>query len=115
MTPGRYIFLGSEIILTDDGLIKNPVLNCLAGASMPLRTGVENVIKFTGCTLGEAVNMASANVARICGFSDRGSLAPGKRADLVLFEIEGISLMIKQVFVNGRIVTPHTSHLIPRT
>ena len=59
MTPGKYIFLGSEVVLTDEGLIENPVLNCLAGASMPLRTGVGNAMRFTGCTLGEAVNMAS--------------------------------------------------------
>jgi N-acetylglucosamine-6-phosphate deacetylase len=115
MTPGKYIFLGSEVVLTDEGLIKNPVLNCLAGASMPLRTGVGNMMKFTGCVLGEAINMASGNVARIYNLSDRGSLIAGKRADLILFEIEGISLMIKQVFVNGRIVTPHTSHPIPHT
>ena len=102
MTPGRYIFLGSDIILTDDGLIKNPVLNCLAGASMPLRTGVENMMKFTGCTLGEAVNMASANVARVCGFSDRGLLASGKRADLILFEKIDNEIKIKHIWVKGK-------------
>ena len=37
MTPGKYNFLGSEVVLTSEGLIKNPVLNCLAGASLPLR------------------------------------------------------------------------------
>ena len=95
MTPGKYIFLGSEVVLTDEGLIKNPVLNCLAGASMPLRTGVGNVMKFTGCTLGEAVNMASGNVARIYNLSDRGSLTPGKRADLILFEMDGNNINIK--------------------
>jgi len=102
MAPGRYIFLGSEVVYTVDGLIKNPVLNCLAGASMPLRTGVENMMKYTGCTLGEAVNMASANVARVCGFSDRGLLAPGKRADLILFEMDGYSIKLKQVLIKGR-------------
>jgi N-acetylglucosamine-6-phosphate deacetylase len=115
MTPGKYIFLGSEVVLTDEGLIKNPVLNCLAGASLPLRTGVGNVMKFTGCTLGEAVNMASGNVARIYNLSDRGSLARGKRADLILFEMDKTSLIIKQVFVNGKIVKPQTSYPIPHT
>jgi N-acetylglucosamine-6-phosphate deacetylase len=101
MTPGKYIFLGSEIVLTDDGLIKNPVLNCLAGASMPLRTGVENVMKFTGCSLCEAINMASGNVARIYSLFDRGSLAVGKRADLIQFEKEDYNIEIKQVWVKG--------------
>ncbi len=101
MTPGKYNFLGSEVVLTEEGLIKNPVLNCLAGASLPLRTGVENVMKFTGCTLGEAVNMATSNVARIYNLSDRGILATGKRADLILFEINGNKIEIKNVFVGG--------------
>jgi N-acetylglucosamine-6-phosphate deacetylase len=101
MTPGKYIFLGSEVVLTTEGLIKNPVLNCLAGASMPLRTGVGNVIKFTGCPLGEAINMTSGNVARIYNLSDRGSLAEGKRADLILFEKEDYNIKIKQVWVKG--------------
>jgi N-acetylglucosamine-6-phosphate deacetylase len=92
------------VVYTIDGLVKNPVLNCLAGASMPLRTGVGNVMKFTGCSLGEAVNMASGNVARIYNFSDRGSLAAGKRADLILYELDGTKLNIKQTWIKGRIV-----------
>lgn len=101
MAPGKYNFLGSEVVLTGEGLIKNPMLNCLAGASLPLRTGVENIIKFTGCSLGEAINMAAANVARIYNLSDRGVLAPGKRADLILFEINGNKIEIRNVFVGG--------------
>jgi len=105
MAPGKYVFLGSEIVLTEDGLIKNPVLNCLAGASMPLRTGVGNIMKFTGCKLGEAINMATLNVAGIYNLSDRGSLEPGKRADLVVFEIIDNKLNIKQIIINGKIIT----------
>jgi len=105
MAPGKYVFLGSEIVLTEDGLIKNPVLNCLAGASMPLRTGVGNIMKFTGCKLGEAINMATLNVAGIYNLSDRGSLVPGKRADLVVFEIIDNKLNIKQIIINGKIIT----------
>ena len=104
MAPGKYVFLGSEIVLTEDGLIKNPVLNCLAGASMPLRTGVGNIMKFTGCKLGEAINMATLNVAGIYNLSDRGSLVPGKRADLVVFEIIDNKLNIKQIIINGKII-----------
>lgn len=102
MAPGKYIFLGSEIVLTDDGLIKNPVLNCLAGASKPLRTGVGNIMKFTGCSLGEAVNMASINVARIYNLGDRGTLTPGKRADLILFENLDNEIRIKQIWMKGK-------------
>jgi N-acetylglucosamine-6-phosphate deacetylase len=102
MTPGKYIFLGSEVVLTDEGLIKNPVLNCLAGASIPLRTGVVNVMKYTGCTLGEAIKMASGNIARIYNLSDRGQLSVGKRADLIVFEKDDNNIKIKQVWVKGQ-------------
>lgn len=104
MAPGKYVYFGSEVVCTEDGLVKNPVLNCLAGASMPLRTGVGNIMKYTGCSLGEAVNMASGNAARIYNLSDRGSLAAGKRADLILFEMDGTKLTIKQTWIKGRIV-----------
>jgi N-acetylglucosamine-6-phosphate deacetylase len=102
LKPGNYMFFGSRIVMTDDGLIKNPVLDCLAGASLPLRTGIGNVMKFTGCPPGEAFNMASANVAEAFGITDRGTLEPGRRADLVLFERNGYEIVIKQVFVKGR-------------
>lgn len=104
LTPGKYMFMGSEIVLTDDGVIRNPVLNCLAGASFPIRRGIENMMAFTGCSLAESINLASGNVARICKINDRGFLGPGKRADLVLFEFEGNSIHIKKTIVNGRVV-----------
>lgn len=104
LRPGKYIFFGSEIVMTDDGLIKNPVLDCLAGASLPLRTGIGNMIRFTGCSVEEAFNMATSNVAKALGISDRGSLEPGKRADLIVFKINGYEIIVKQVFVKGRIV-----------
>lgn len=102
MNPGNYTFLGSKIVLSSDGLIKNPVLDCLAGASLPLRTGVGNVMKFTGYSLGEAVDLATRNVSSVCRMSDRGSLEPGKRADLILFQMEDYVMSIKRVIVNGR-------------
>ncbi len=104
MPPGKYMYLGSEVVYTEDGLVKNPVLNCLAGASMPLKKGVETMMNYTGCTLGEAIDMATGNVARIYSLNDRGSLESGKRADLILFEMEGNRLNIKQTMTNGRIV-----------
>ena len=53
MAAGKYIFLESEVILTEEGMLLNPELNCLAGASFPLKKGVENMINFTGCSLSE--------------------------------------------------------------
>lgn len=104
MKPGRYMFFGSEVVYTDDGLIKNPVLNCLAGASFPILRGIENLITFTGCTLGQAINLATKNVTRIYKLTDRGSLETGKRADLILFDMEDSRLNIKQIWINGKVI-----------
>ncbi len=104
MPAGNYSYLGSEVVYTEDGLIKNPKMNCLAGASMPLKKGVETVMKCTGCTLGEAIDMASKNVAYIYNLSDRGTLTPGKRADIILFELKDYQLNIKKTFLKGRLV-----------
>jgi N-acetylglucosamine-6-phosphate deacetylase len=104
MKPGKYMYFGSEVIYTADGLVKNPVLNCLAGASMPLKTGVGNVMKYTGCSLAVAINMAAGNLASIYGLSDRGLLTEGKRADLILFEKDHFRIRIKQVWAKGKLI-----------
>jgi N-acetylglucosamine-6-phosphate deacetylase len=104
MTPGKYTFLESEVILTEDGLLFNPILNCLAGASFPLKKGVENVMTFTGCSLTNSINMASRNVAGILDLKERGSLEKGKRADLILFERNGNEIRIKRTWLKGKLV-----------
>ena len=104
MGPGRYTFLESEVILTEEGMLLNPELNCLAGASFPLKKGVETMMNFTGCSLTNAINMASGNVARIYGLNDRGKLAPGKRADIILFEKERNELKVIKTFLKGELV-----------
>jgi N-acetylglucosamine-6-phosphate deacetylase len=104
MGPGRYTFLESEVILTEEGMLFNSKLNCLAGASFPLKKGVETMMNFTGCSLTNAINMASGNVARIYGLNDRGKLAPGKRADIILFEKERNELKVIKTFLKGELV-----------
>ena len=104
LAPGKYVYMGSEVIYTEDGLVKNAELDCLAGASLPLKKGVETMMNFTGCSLGNAIKMASENVARIYNLEDRGSLAPGKRADIILFEKEGNQIKIKETYLSGELV-----------
>ena len=104
MAPGIYTFLESEVELTREGMLRNTKLNCLAGASFPLKTGVGNMMTFTGCSLEDAVNMASQNVAVIYGLKDRGSLSIGKRADLILFEKDASQLKIRKTYLKGELV-----------
>ena len=104
MAPGRYTFLENEVLLTDEGMLLNPELNCLAGASFPLMTGVGNIMKFTGCQFSQSVNLASGNVASFYGFTDRGELVSGKRADIILIEKNYDKLRIIKSWLNGQLV-----------
>jgi N-acetylglucosamine-6-phosphate deacetylase len=104
MAPGKYTFLESEVELTAEGMLRNIEMNCLAGASFPLKTGVGNIMKFTGCSLEYAINMASGNVARAYGLDDRGTLSPGKRADIILFEKEGEMIRVRKTYLKGELV-----------
>jgi len=104
MSPGRYSFLGSEVVLTEEGMLLNTELNCLAGASFPLKKGVENVMNFTKCLLSEAVKIASENASKIYRLNDRGNLDLGKRADIILFELTGNKIKIEKTFLKGKLV-----------
>jgi N-acetylglucosamine-6-phosphate deacetylase len=104
MEPGRYSYLGTEVMLTDSGMLMDVRNNCLAGASFPLKKGIETMMTFTGCSLEEAVDMASGNVARIYNLSDRGSIDAGKRADLILFEMNGNEINIRKTYLKGQLV-----------
>jgi N-acetylglucosamine-6-phosphate deacetylase len=104
MPAGRYHFAGADVVLTENGMLKSADQDCLAGASLPLLKGVENMVRFTGCTLGEAINMASKNVAAVFGWDDRGALLPGRRADLILLRSNGEHLKIQKAIVAGKVV-----------
>jgi N-acetylglucosamine-6-phosphate deacetylase len=76
----------------------------LAGSRLRLCRAVRNYLEFTGCPLAEAVNMASLNPARVLGEgASRGSIAAGKRADLVIARDD---LEPETVIVGGEIVFP---------
>lgn len=106
MPAGRYSFGGADVILTDDGRLRSADQDVLAGATLPLLRGIENMLIYTGCTLAEAINMASKNVAKVYGWHDRGELVPGKRADLLLLDKQVNELTINQCFVAGQKVNP---------
>ncbi|HLN56633.1 MAG TPA: N-acetylglucosamine-6-phosphate deacetylase [Bacteroidales bacterium] len=101
MAPGNYTFSGMNVILKEDGTLLNAEQNVLAGASFPLRKGVENVMKFTGMPLKDAMFMASENVAYLYNLKDRGTIASGKKADLVLIEKKREELKIRQTYKDG--------------
>jgi N-acetylglucosamine-6-phosphate deacetylase len=59
----------------------------LAGSTLVLNEAVRNFYRNTELPLAEVVKMATLNPARILRLEDRkGSIAPGKDADLVLWD-----------------------------
>jgi N-acetylglucosamine-6-phosphate deacetylase len=84
--------------------LRYPAQNVLYGSASPITKGVGHLMKVTGCSLAEAIQMASTNPARLYGLTDRGEIQPGKRADLILFTIDDFKLKIKTTIVAGKTV-----------
>ena len=105
LEPGEYkTSTGETIELTTDGMLRLPAQNVLYGSASPITKGVGFVMKVTGCTLAEAVQMASTNPARLYNLNDRGTLEPGKRADLVLFTLDNYQVNVTKTWVKGKLV-----------
>ncbi len=73
---GRTIHRAGGRLVTDDGT--------LAGADLLMIDAVRNATTLAGAPLNTALRMASALPAAFLNLSDRGRIAPGYRADLVL-------------------------------
>ncbi len=58
----------------------------IAGSKMTLDISCRNMIKHTGASLVDVFKFASYNPAKAVGFYDRGEIAKGKRADLVIVD-----------------------------
>ena len=100
---GEYIRGERKLLLTPD-VVKLPEENVLAGAASPISKCVGNMIRFTQCSLGEAIQMASTNPARMLSLQDRGEIKVGKRADLILFRMVDTEMDIRNTYVGGKLV-----------
>ena len=103
LPPGEYTRGERTLLLTPD-VVKLPRENVLAGAASPISKCVGTMLEFTQCGLPNAVRMASANPAKMFALDDRGEIAKDKRADLVLFTMEGHTMVIEKTFVAGQLV-----------
>lgn len=69
MAAGRYSTpLGDVEVLDDGRLVVAGQRDILAGASLPLMTSVRNVMQFAGVDFKTAIDMATANPARLMGW-----------------------------------------------
>ena len=59
----------------------------LAGSTLTMNRAVKNMIEKVGINIKESVKMTSLNPAQLLGLDkDRGSLTPGKRADIAVLD-----------------------------
>ncbi|WP_257658579.1 N-acetylglucosamine-6-phosphate deacetylase [Parapedobacter lycopersici] len=70
----------------------------LSGSALSLMDAVANCVKHVGIPLEEALRMASLYPARLIGADHLGRIAPGARANLILFDGE---YRIQQVLLDG--------------
>lgn len=105
LPPGKYLNAeGDTILLTPDGAARYLARNVLSGSAAPISKGVGNIMKATGCSLAEAIQMASTNSAKLYNLSDRGEIKPGMKADLILFTIDDFKMEIKKTIISGEVV-----------
>jgi len=72
----------------------------IAGSKLTLEVACRNMMKHTGASLVDVFRFASYNPARVLGMTDRGEIAVGKRADLVVTDHK---MHIQNVILKGEI------------
>ncbi len=99
MAPGQYVLGDRQVVV--DGTSARLADGTLAGSILQMDAAVRNMMAYTGCTLADAVRMASETPARVLGISNRkGQLAPGYDADLVILDE---SLQVSLTMVGGSV------------
>ncbi|KAJ3007880.1 UNVERIFIED_CONTAM: putative N-acetylglucosamine-6-phosphate deacetylase, partial [Siphonaria sp. JEL0065] len=78
----------------------------IAGSVVTMPTCIRNLVRFTGCTLAQAINAATLAPAKSVGLDSRmGTLMPGTEADFLILdgfdESDPSVFEISQVYVGG--------------
>lgn len=85
----------------EDGVAKLLDRSAFAGSVATADLLVRTMVRLAGATVLDAVRMMTLTPARIMGLSKKGMLAPGRDADVVLFDDE---IAVRAVLVGGRMV-----------
>lgn len=90
---------GNVPYIIEDGVVKLADRSAFAGSIATMDRLVRVCVQKAGIPLTDAVRMASTTPARVMGLSDRGRIAPGLRADLVLLDD---ALTVTRVLIDGK-------------
>ncbi|MBE6595890.1 MAG: N-acetylglucosamine-6-phosphate deacetylase, partial [Ruminococcaceae bacterium] len=88
-------------VLQDDLVAKLPDRTAFAGSVATADRLLRTMVKEAGVPLPEASRMLSETPARVMGYTDRGRIAPGQRADLVLLNDD---YQIQHVIWKGELI-----------
>jgi len=91
---------GLETII-EDGVAKLPDRTSFAGSVATFDRLVRNMLNMAQVPLHEVITMACRTPAKIMGFTDRGELREGLRADVILFDED---IRVSHVIVGGRTI-----------
>ncbi len=104
---GRYKLGNVEVEVTPARRVCLPGTPYLAGSVLELHDAVAKTVQYSDATLDEALQMASANPAKLLGvFEPLGAVEIGRRADLVLFhwDDKNLTLDVAATVINGATV-----------
>jgi len=100
---GSYSLGDLEVEAGEDGVLRLPGTPYFAGATLTMEKAIGNCAESAGITLASAINMATVNPAVLFDVSC-GRLAPGRRADLVLYRAKGKKIHVLRVYLAGRLL-----------
>ena len=73
----------------------------ISGSKLTLNVACRNYMKHTGASIVDAFKVGSYNPAKAVGFTDRGEIRVGQKADLVFVDIK---MNVQTVILNGAVV-----------
>ncbi|MBI5032217.1 MAG: N-acetylglucosamine-6-phosphate deacetylase [Chloroflexi bacterium] len=99
MEAGRYKLADREVIVDANSARLED--GTLAGSILQMDAAIRNMIDYTGCSLADAIAMASTTPARVLGLANKGRIDQGCDADLVVLDK---SLQVAMTIARGKIV-----------
>ncbi|MFZ1381459.1 MAG: amidohydrolase family protein [Scrofimicrobium sp.] len=101
MPDGDYV-LGPQAVTVEGGVARLAEGGAIAGGTARLVDCVRTAVLKSGISLVDAVYLGTVQGAKILGLTDRGELAPGKRADLVVLDPGNLGVL--RVIRGGELV-----------
>lgn len=98
MKDGEYV-LGPNAVTVQDGVARLTEGGNLAGGTSRLADQVKTAVQKGGVPLVDAIHLASKQGTKVLGLTDRGEIAAGKRADIVILSAD---LDVQQVYRGGQ-------------